>query len=254
MDESWCPHCESNSSGYRASGFSWPLAHSGEYPDLARYVAALRKLSDLRLGSLWACQRCDHWFWLDAREQQVRAIPAKNRDTFVRWSRQPPILTPTQHATLRSLMPIEIYKGGYEVPAYVRFSSHLEPGVALIRLEREPEILFWTEEHVRLASDIYSIEPCDYALPHAIRVATHNAGFIEHPDGYVESERTRIQSSAGHIFLVEGSANFFRYGALRGADMTFPGKRPLLSRLTRPTIVEFPRWLVTWYLAEPPTT
>lgn len=151
-------------------------------------------------------------------------------------------------------MPIETHEGRYEVPAYVRFSSHSEPRIALIRLEREPEILFWMEEHVRLASDIYSIDPCDYALPHPIRLATHNARCVEHADGYVEYEQTKIQSWAGHIFLVDAFDNFFAYGALRGADMTFPGKRPLLSRLTRPTVVEFPPQLVTWVLAEPATT
>ena len=248
-----CPYCETNYSGYRTSGFNWQSALKVEFPDLARYATALYKVEDLRLGSLWACRHCDYRFWLDSRENMMKAVPPKNRDVFTRWCSQPPVLSREQRAAIEALRPVDRHEGCREVPASVRFSPLLDPCLAIIRLEREPDVLFSSDEHVRLATDICAIEPTAYALPYDIRLATSKVRFIERPGSdYVESEQTKVQSPMGYMFLIDGFVSCFAFGAIRGADMKFPGaRRPLLSRLNRPTRVEFPGYLKTWVLAEP---
>jgi hypothetical protein len=245
-----CIYCET---GYRGSVLNWQSGLNDKLPDLARYAAELYKIKDLRFGSLWACRHCTQRFWVSSCETKLRAIPPKNEDTFTRWCSRPPILSREQRARVESLQPVEHHERYREVPASVRFSPLLDPCLAIIRLDREPNVLFCSDEHVRLATDIYSIQPSDYALPYDIRLATSKARFIETPGSdYIESEQTKVQSPMGYIFLIDGSESCFAYGAVRGADMRFPGaKRPLFSRFSRPTRVEFPRNLKTWVLAEP---
>lgn len=244
----YCLYCRPpNYSGSRI--FNWQSALNTEFPDLA---TALYKIKDLRLGSLWACRHCNYRFWLDSREIMMSGIPPKNQYVFDRWCIQPAILSREQRATVESLRPVECHEGCREVPASVRFSPFFDACLAVIRLDREPDILFWCDEHVRLATDIYSIQPTEYALPFDIRLATSKARLIETPGSNVEYERINVQSPMGHIFLIDGFESCFSYGAIRGAHMRFPGaRRPLLSRFRRPIRLDFPRYLKTWILAEP---
>jgi hypothetical protein len=251
MTESFCPYCEKNPSEGRTAAFDWGLVASGEFPRFAQYASALTHMCELRLGSLWTCRYCDYRFWLDDQKKIMAGIPPKNRASFERWSRTPPVLTPKNYALLEALQPLETHKGCRDVPASVRFNGYSQFSTALIRIEANPQILFWIEENIRIAPDIVEIAPSPYALPYSVREATHSTRSIEYPDGFCEFEQSAIQSPAGRVFLVDGLENFFAYRGFRGPQMKLRTNPSLLSKLTRPVSVGFPRNLVTWVLAEP---
>ena len=223
------------------------MAVAGEEADLHSFSRSMYRREDLARGSFWGCKRCNRLFYLDGDGDTMYHIGSEKAEMYRKLAASPPRLTDDLYARAESLKPIN-----GDVGCKVRTTNGKTMQLAEIKFQRFPEALFWTDNCVRLCTEIAEIDSSPYVLSHSIRRASYSAAGIQVGEDIVGFEPTPIESPHGRVFLLGKFSTFFAYKHLRGCDMRLSPKRPPYWSLLGPPIrYQFPSDAVTTFLAAP---
>jgi len=105
-------------------------------------------------------------------------------------------------------------RGQVTVPCSIETKKGVRHDRALVLITKIPPIADWQSSTI-LGNAVATIEPSEFALPLAVRLAALNADEVR-----MCFAPTRVESSGGRRFILNGSPSFFSYGPIKGCDMS----------------------------------
>lgn len=199
-----CPSCD----GTNFINFNWEFAVTGNVPELAKYPKYLVPSEKLKNGSLWKCQVCENWWYLNETQNQMNAVPKERQGLLVRWNSLPlePLIDMVKTLSEIGATPPDIYgngQGEIRVPCRVITKSNETYDCAWICFAQGPPLDLWPSKTF-LLDEVLRIEPSPFALPKEIRVATADAEEVR-----MCFSPTMIEAPDRKLICLNGTNDFF---------------------------------------------
>jgi len=209
-----CPVCD----GAKYTYLNW--AKRTEEEDSGRHYAAsqLEFWRKLKIGQIYRCRLCGKWWYLHEQTQLMERVPADYQELLVAWDGgrfEPDV---QMIAMLKKIGGLEAdpygnQKGIIRVPCCIVWANGQQSDPAVVGIMKHP---MWGLEHrpLRLLESVLEVRESNFALSKEVR-----KGALQAEEVRMGFCPTRVQSSKGDVFILNGSADVFAYAGIKGSEI-----------------------------------
>ena len=205
---------------------------SSQRAQLRQLLDTIQDAGPLKFGHLYCCDACGQFWYLDAWKRFMHPVPADREELLQQWNVEqllPSTADLSVFSEIRAVKaPLDV--NGVEelkIPCAISWSNGTVSDPAVILITKHPPISEKRPKAV-LFRGVCEVRASEFALPYELRVATHQA-----PEAGFGFAPTKVISSGGVLFVIDGAANVFFSNGVKGCDVRLQSRRRWWHALTK---------------------
>ena len=194
----------------------------------------LVKTFDATNHSILKCGECEGlWYKNENYNGKIFSFKTSNLCYLKKWIEEEHQIDKKLFTELRKIGNTPIHKYGnrfkkFEIPASCKFKDSTIEDICLIRFQDLPPFLntFSYYNSIKSVSEVCEISPSKYALDLQTRTETSKSEEIRM--GFAP---TTVKSKDNKYYVLNWTTNFFKYGNIKGCDVSFVTNHPKESEM-----------------------